>query len=91
MRFKIFRSIISGRPVPNNYPEETISFEEPKRGDEGLLLFPFHSNPAPTNISWDIKGEGFLSSNGSSGRFTAEGWDTYVCNCYSLKYLYKFL
>merc|ERR1719445_1484834 len=44
---------------------------------EGLLLFPFHSNPAPTNISWDIKGEGFLSSNGSSGRFTAEGWDTY--------------
>jgi len=69
--------IIQGRPVPNNYPEETISFEEPKRGDEGLLLFPFHSNPAPTNISWDIKGEGFLSSNGSSGRFTAEGWDTY--------------
>jgi len=77
--------IIQGRPVPHNDPVETISFEEPKRGDEGLLLFPFHSNPAPSNISWEINGEGFLAFNGSSGRFSAEGWDVYVSISFTMK------
>ena len=41
-------------------------------------MVPFHSNPVPLNISWDISGEGRLGQNGTAGRFSAQGWEEYV-------------
>ena len=38
-------------------------------------MVPFHSNPAPQNISWEISGQGHLDEETNSiGRFQMEGW-----------------
>ena len=41
-------------------------------------MVPFHSNPSPRNISWEIRGEGTIGMDDSIGRFTSEGWEEYV-------------
>ena len=41
-------------------------------------MVPFHSNPSPNNITWEISGEGIIGMNGSIGRFTSLGWEEYV-------------
>jgi len=76
-RAKHFMITIQGPPVPSNDEVETITFDQPHSGSEGVLLVPFHSNPVPKNISWEISGEGRIGKNGTSGRFTSEGWEEY--------------
>jgi len=76
-RGRAFEVTVKGPPAPVNESVLTISDEELRSGKDGLLLVPFHSNPAPLDLSWYIMEVGNLSMNGTRDRFSSLGWVEY--------------
>ena len=77
--FQLINEKNAAPPVANTTIGETIAEEELVAGNEGVVLVPFHSNPAPTNITWYLSDlEEPLGFNETIGQYTNEGWMKYV-------------
>jgi len=65
-------------PVPRADVIETLAEEELKSGKEGLLMVPFHANPAPLNLTWYLDGlNSPLGMNETRDRYSSRGFIRY--------------
>ena len=65
--------------MPSREVVETVSEQQLKSGHSALLMFPFHANPEPTNLTWYINDLKYpLELHQTSGRYTSQGWIRYV-------------